>query len=345
MKQSMKTLKGFFLTTACVFCLTVAGTSAVTYGQEMVPTVTSEAFPTITPEAVPTVTPAPQPTAVPKKKGLVKEGKKLCFYYSNGGKAKNKLKTVNGATYYFGPDGYAVCGGVRFKNKNKVYVFGENFKRIKNKKGKIIRVRYSIYYMTGNNGEAATGFFIYKNNLYYGGPGGKLYKNRSLANRYHFTASGAAEKNTDALLKIKTMQIASSITNPGMTKSQKLYACWRYVVGGHIGYWSVYPNLGQAGWQRSLALNTLVNGGGNCYGFACAFAALAQEVGYEPYMVYGYVPGSRDGRADGMTRHCWVQINGLSYDPEGTYAGWAPGIYGTAGYGVYHWTSGSVKFA
>lgn len=53
----------------------------------------------------------------------------------------------------------------------------------------------------------------------------------------------------------------------------------------------------------------------------------------------------RDGRADGMTRHCWVQINGLSYDPEGTYAGWAPGIYGTAGYGVYHWTSGSVKFA
>ena len=141
------------------------------------------------------------------------------------------------------------------------------------------------------------------------------------------------------------MEIASSITNPGMTKSQKLYACWRYVVGGHIGYWSVYPNLGQAGWQRSLALNTLVNGGGNCYGFACAFAALAQEVGYKPYMVYGYVPGSRDGRADGMTRHCWVQINGLSYDPEGTYAGWAPGIYGTAGYGVYHWTSGSVKFA
>ena len=162
----MKTLRRFFLTTACVFCLTVAGTSAVTYGQETVPKVASK--------AVPTVTPVPKPTAVPKKKGLVKEGKKLCFYYSNGSKAKNKLKTVNGATYYFGPDGYAVCGGVRFKNKNKVYVFGENFKRIKNKKGKIIRVRYSIYYMTGNNGEAATGFFIYKNNLYYGGRGGEV---------------------------------------------------------------------------------------------------------------------------------------------------------------------------
>ena len=149
----MKTLKGFFLTTVCVFCLTGGCYSSIC---------AQEQTSVITPEAVPTVTPVPKPTAVPKKKGLIKEGKKLCFYYSNGSKAKNKLKTVNGATYYFGLDGYAVCGGVRFKNKNKVYVFGENFKRIKNKKGKIIRVRYSIYYMTGNNGEAATGFFIYK---------------------------------------------------------------------------------------------------------------------------------------------------------------------------------------
>ena len=155
----MKTLKGFFLTTVCVFCLTGGCYSSIC---------AQEQTSVITPEAVPTVTPVPKPTAVPKKKGLIKEGKKLCFYYSNGSKAKNKLKTVNGATYYFRPDGYAVCGGVRFKDKNKVYVFGENFKRIKNKKGKIIRVRYSIYYMTGNNGEAATGFFIYKNNLYYG---------------------------------------------------------------------------------------------------------------------------------------------------------------------------------
>ena len=140
------------------------------------------------------------------------------------------------------------------------------------------------------------------------------------------------------------MQIVSSITNSKMTKSQKLYACWRYVVGGNIRYWSHYPNLGQKNWQRSMALYTLQNRGGNCYGFACAFAALAKEIGYEPYIIYGYVPGSRDGRSDGMTRQCWVQISGLSYDPEATYAGWASGIYGTYGYGVYHWTSGSVKF-
>ena len=64
------------------------------------------------------------------------------------------------------------------------------------------------------------------------------------------------------------------------------------------------------------------------YGFSCIFAALAREIGYTPYMICGRVPGSRDGAADGFTRHCWVKINGLYYDPEAQYAGWMTGDYG-----------------
>ena len=67
-------------------------------------------------------------------------------------------------------------------------------------------------------------------------------------------------------------------------------------------------------------------GYGNCYGFSCIFAALAREIGYTPYMICGRVPGSRDGAADGFTRHCWVKINGLYYDPEAQYAGWMKGV-------------------
>lgn len=52
-------------------------------------------------------------------------------------------------------------------------------------------------------------------------------------------------------------------------------------------------------------------------GYACAFAALAREIGYDPYVVCGRVPGTRDGAGDGFTRHSWVIINGLHYDPEG----------------------------
>lgn len=282
-------------------------------------------------------------TAVPRE-ALVEEEKKLCYYSAKGKKVKNMWKTINGASYYFGEDGYAVKGGVISKNK-VVYVLGEDYKKICNKVNKMVTVGKNTYYLISKDGRAATGYFIYKNNLYFASSKGKIYKDRYKENKkYYFTSSGAAKKTTDVLLKMSTMQIVSSVTKPGMTKSQKLYACWKYVVGGNIRYWSLYPNLYTKNWQRSLALTTLTNRRGNCYGFACAFAALAKEVGYEPYVIYGYVPGSRDGRADGMTRHCWVQISGLSYDPEGQYAGWASGIYGSHGYRIYHWTSGSVKF-
>lgn len=276
---------------------------------------------------------------------LVKVGQKLYAYSSKGVMLKNKLKTIAGATYYFGPKGYALKGGVIVKNKG-AYVFGDNFKKMNNKANKMVTVGTNSYYLISNTGKAATGYFLYKDNLYFATAKGKIYKNRYRENKkYYFTATGAAKKNTDVLLKIRCMQITSSIIKPNMTQSQKLRACWNYVVSGNIRYWPTYPNLGQKGWQRSLAWTTLNNRGGNCYGFACAFAALAKEVGYEPYVVYGYVPGSRDGRSDGMTRHCWVQIAGLTYDPEGQYAGWAQGIYGTYGYRISHWISGSVKFA
>lgn len=293
-------------------------------------------------EAPPTVSPTPSPTVV-SRKGLVEEGNKLCYYFK-GNKIKNKWKVIDGDHYYFDSNGYAVTGGVIFKN-NVVYVFGKDHKRLENRAGKIVTIGKYSYCLTTKDGKAATGYFIRKNHLYYANSKGRIYKKRYREKKkYYFTSSGAAKETTDALLKIRSMQIVSSITNSKMTKSQKLYVCWRYVVGGNIRYWSHYPNLGQKNWQRSMALYTLQNRGGNCYGFACAFAALAKEIGYEPYIIYGYVPGSRDGRSDGMTRHCWVQISGLSYDPEATYAGWASGIYGTYGYGVYHWTSGSVKF-
>ena len=62
----------------------------------------------------------------------------------------------------------------------------------------------------------------------------------------------------------------------------------------------------------------LVSGGGDCYGFACTFAAMAREIGYNPYVVLGRVSGTRDGAADGLTSHGWVIIDGCYYDPEST---------------------------
>lgn len=322
----MKKLKVFLCAILCILTTIISG-SAYVFG-----------------EAPPLVEDEDASVADVSEVSLVKIDKKLYCYSAKGVMIKNKLKVIDGDTYYFGPDGYALKGGVILENKG-VFVFGKDFKKIRNKANQMVTVGKYSYYLLNNGGRAATGYFLYKDNLYFASTKGKIYKERYRENKkYYFTASGAAKKSTDVLLKIRCMQITSSIIRSDMTQSQKLRACWNYVVCGNIRYWPTYPNLGEKGWQRSMALSTLTNGGGNCYGFACAFAALAKEIGYEPYVVYGYVPGTRDGRSDGMTRHCWIRISGYTYDPEGQYAGWARGIYGTYGYPISHWISGSVKF-
>ncbi len=149
----------------------------------------------------------------------------------------------------------------------------------------------------------------------------------------------------DAKLRKKAKSIVSQITTSGMSKSQKLYACWKYVTSGsNFGYWPKYPNLNKTGWQKECALDMLNSGRGNCYSFACAFAALASEVGYSPSVICGRVTGTRDGAADGYTRHCWVIIGGSYYDPEAQYAGWYKDVYGSSSYDIDHTVQKIVPF-
>ena len=84
---------------------------------------------------------------------------------------------------------------------------------------------------------------------------------------------------------------------------------------------------------------------GNCYSFACAFAAMAHTVGYHPTVVCGRVSGRRDHARDGLTRHAWVKISGRHYDPEGQFAGWYRGCYGSGWYRIRHTIQRYVKYA
>ena len=283
----------------------------------------------------------PSPTVVPVRQ-LVTEGNKIYYYYK-GKMVKNSWKRYNGYKYYFGSTGNAVRGGQRINNK--VYVFDEKGRLFENKENKIVKSGNNSYHIRNKYGCPTIGYFIYKNNLYYANSKGKLYKNKSRENgQLYFTGSCAAKRDYNALLKMRVMKIVSSITNSKMSQSQKLYACWRYVVSGNFGYGGPDPDLYQSGWARSEALRMFSTGYGNCYGFSCIFAALAREIGYKPYMICGRVPGSRDGAADGFTRHCWVEINGLYYDPEAEYAGWMKGVYGDDYYPISHQIQKVVNF-
>ena len=165
----------------------------------------------------PGVSPTPSPVPI---RELVTKGNKIYYYYK-GKMVKNKWKRYNGYKYYFGANGNAVRGGQRI---NKVvYVFDEKGRLFENKQNKIVKSGSNIYHIRTEHGRASIGYFIYKNNLYYADPKGRLYQKKSRQNgQLYFTNSGAARKDYNALLKMRVMQIVSSITNSGMSQSPML---------------------------------------------------------------------------------------------------------------------------
>ncbi len=256
---------------------------------------------------------------------------------------KEAWKTVNGHRYYFKKNGEAAIG--RKLIGDTYYVFKENGRLAKKKKGGLVTVNGDTFYVDKKGRPALKTWLIVDGKLCFAKKKGKLRKDETF-HGITFDKDGFAVEDSASLLKIKVMQIVDSITNNGMTMSQKLNACWNYVIthGYYSGYYPRNFNTGYNGWYVDVAYTFLCKGYGNCYGFACGFAALAHEVGFNPYLVAGRVSGSRDGAADGLTRHCWVQINGLYYDPEAQYAGWYRGVYGLGYYGVRHTISGIYQY-
>lgn len=149
--------------------------------------------------------------------------------------------------------------------------------------------------------------------LYYANKTGKCAV-RGKKDGITFTKEGCAKDDVHSQLKMKCMQVVSQVTKSAMTQDQKLRACWYHL--NTIRFMPrQFPDLAKDTWPQQGALDLLNTMGGNCYGFACAFAALARELGYEPYLIE--IPKS----------HCWVRINGRYWDNMGNRMGTASSLH------------------
>ena len=248
---------------------------------------------------------------------------------------------IDGKWYYFDRDDGGLTTGSK-KIGGEYYLFNEKGQLAKSKKTSLVHAGNQIY-CADKSGKAASGWQMIGKKLYFASKTGKVKKN-TVYRGITFGSSGAAKNNLNTRLKISAMKTFASITQKNMTKGQKLAACWSYVAEGGFRYAAKYPDLNTDGWQRKTAYDMLSTRSGNCYSFACAFAALAEEAGYQPYIICGRVRGSRDRMPDGYTRHAWVRINGKYYDPEAQYAGWRRGIYASTAYPVSHMVQNIVAF-
>ena len=146
-------------------------------------------------------------------------------------------------------------------------------------------------------------------------------------------AEAKYRKTLDYALHVRCQKTLKKITSKKKSKAKQLKDVWNYTTSRSRWSYRIYDlSLSDKTWAKRYAYGMLANKKGDCYGFAVTFAALATEIGYKAEVITCRVPGSRDGAADGYTRHGLVRINGKLYDPEAQWAGWAPGIYGTTYY-------------
>ncbi len=234
---------------------------------------------------------------------------------------------------------------VSVKKKGKsYYLVGSDGKTVKSGSSKYKVVEYDgTYYAVNNSGKLKVNCWFYiGSKVYRAKKNGTLYTNGTY-DGITFSNSPAAVVNTASKLKIQTIKIVNKITTSKMSKKQKLRACWNYITKRSRWRYRSYSRgirkdaSGKSGWWYEAAYYMFTRHAGSCFNWAAAFAALAREIGYDPYIYTGLRYKIKNGKIVN-TRHAWVKIAGLYYDPELEWS------HGNGSYGVKKYTQLQSRF-
>lgn len=256
------------------------------------------------------------------------------YYDKKGVPVKKQLKKIKKRIYYFKKNGKAATGWCRISGKT--YYFDKKARAYRGLK----EIGGATYYFS-REGVMQSGWQKVGKRWAYFKKNGKIKKKGSVDGiKIKKTGYAAPTSGQKKMLQCQDQvkKIANSITSSSMSRSQKLRACWNYMTSSRFHYVRRYDFSTYGGWVYDYGMDILTSRGGNCYRFACAFALLAKEIGYRPAVVWGMVPHV----GGGLTPHCLVKIDGLFYDPEGQFAGWAQGIYGLSYYPMTFVQQGTV---
>lgn len=217
------------------------------------------------------------------------------YYLAKGGACYTGYKTIGGKLYYFTKKGALRKSTGWFKG-----------------------TKYTYYYR--KNHSLATGRVKIGDKYYiFNAKNGRLQKNKSsikIGSVYYKTDKNGVATKLDTP-KIKCALAARKFINQhsssSSSKATRFRSCFNYLLGRMAytpGYYSVredYAKIDKKNFQYTLALETFnaSNLRGNCHRFACCIAAIAAELGYDPYVVV--TTGD----------HSFVMINGLYYDNMG----------------------------
>ena len=115
------------------------------------------------------------------------------------------------------------------------------------------------------------------------------------------TENGSLEE-PDTELKKLVASVIDICTTGEMRQKSQLESCFNYFVA--MSQYERSFDFPTGNWTGSYATDILMNGKGNCYNYAAAFAYIAKGLGYEARVCTGTVTSSLGGR----TIHAWTEV-------------------------------------
>mgnify|MGYP004627917313 FL=1 len=193
-------------------------------------------------------------------------------------------------------------GWYRLKNGNKKYFKNGKYLTGCQKIGKNVYL-FNKYGVLMKKDTAYKGIMYYIDNRAHveGWKKGSVYyyKNGTRMGKYKTQEFRAYQNAKD---------VVDRVTTPKMSKSQKLEACFRWVMSKYYHTWRRFDQ-GGAAWYAVQANDHFERGCGDCIADASAFAYLAKVLGYTNVYICADAPRSDDDA------HAWTEINGRVYDP------------------------------
>lgn len=118
--------------------------------------------------------------------------------------------------------------------------------------------------------------------------------------KWRDAAGNATDPDTD--LKKLIASVLEASTTDSMTQRQQLENAFNYLVNSVSYERKMDVPIGD--WTGSYATDMLLNGKGNCYGYAAAFGYIAKGLGFETRVCSGMVQSSLGGK----TPHAWNEV-------------------------------------
>ena len=207
--------------------------------------------------------------------------------FTNGVLIRKGYATINGKMYYFDSNGVM--------QKNGVVGTAKEGYRYADKNG-VVNLKYTglakkgttTWYFKNGKLDTTLRAAVTVSGTDYNVLDGKAYKVSTTRDRTLFRA----------------LKIVAKVTKPTMTKAQKLRACWNHIRSAYGECNPRNPEYFGNDWPEVYANDIFVDGTGNCFSYAAAFAYLAKAVGY---------PNCYACNSGG---HGWSEIDGLVYDAE-----------------------------